>query len=85
MSIFEIKGGQRLSGELHPQGAKNEALQVMCACMLTEEKVVIRNIPHIRDVLVLMDLLRDLGVVITQLAPNDFDFCAKIVYFRGIE
>ena len=79
MATFEIKGGQQLSGDLYPQGAKNEALQVICACMLTEEKVVIRNIPRIRDVLVLMDLLRDLGVAITQLTPNDFEFCAKDV------
>jgi len=79
MSTFEIKGGQRLSGDLYPQGAKNEALQVLCACLLTGEKVVIRNIPGIRDVHVLMDLLRDLGVTITQLAPKDFEFCAKDV------
>jgi len=79
MSLFEIKGGQKLNGDLHPQGAKNEALQVICACILTEEKVVIRNIPRIRDVLVLIDLLRDLGVAITQLTSNDFEFCAKDV------
>ena len=79
MATFEIKGGQRMSGELYPQGAKNEALQVICACLLTEENVVIRNIPRIRDVHVLMDLLRDLGVKVTQLAPKDFEFCAKDV------
>jgi len=79
MATFEIKGGQRMSGDLHPQGAKNEALQVMCACLLTGEKVVIRNIPLIRDVFVLMDLLRDLGVEITQRAPKDFEFCANDV------
>ena len=79
MAIFEIKGGQCLSGDLHPQGAKNEALQVICACLLTEEKIIIRNIPIIRDVLVLMDLLRDLGVEISQTGSNDFEFCAKNV------
>jgi UDP-N-acetylglucosamine 1-carboxyvinyltransferase len=79
MATFEIKGGHRLYGELHPQGAKNEALQVICACLLTEEKVVIRNIPGIRDVHVLMDLLRDLGVTVTQTGSNDFEFCAKDV------
>jgi len=79
MASFEIKGGQRLHGNLHPQGAKNEALQVICACLLTGEKVVIRNIPGIRDVHVLMDLLRDLGVTISQLSSNDFEFCAKNV------
>lgn len=66
-----------MSGDLHPQGAKNEALQVICACLLTEEKVIIRNIPGIRDVHVLIDLLRDLGVTVTQTAPKDFEFCAK--------
>ena len=79
MATFEIKGGQRMSGDLYPQGAKNEALQVICACLLTEEKIVIRNIPSIRDVLVLMDLLRDLGVAITQFLPDAFEFCAKNV------
>ena len=79
MASFEIKGGQRMTGDLHPQGAKNEALQVICACLLTVEKVVIRNIPGIRDVHVLMNLLRDLGVTITRLSANDFEFCAKDV------
>jgi len=79
MATFEIKGGRRLSGDLYPQGAKNEALQVICACLLTEEKVIIRNIPNIIDVHVLIDLLRDLGVEIVQLAPNDFEFNAKNV------
>jgi UDP-N-acetylglucosamine 1-carboxyvinyltransferase len=79
MATFEIKGGQRMCGDLHPQGAKNEALQVICACLLTDRKVIIRNIPGIRDVLVLMDLLRDLGVTITQLKPDAFEFCAKDV------
>ena len=77
MATFEIKGGQKLYGDLHPQGAKNEALQVICACLLTEEKVVIRNIPGIRDVHVLIDLLNDLGVIIKRLNNNDFEFCAK--------
>ena len=68
-----------MCGDLYPQGAKNEALQVICACLLTEEKVVIRNIPNIIDVLVLIDLLRDLGVAVTQLSPKEFEFCAKNV------
>ena len=79
MSSFEIIGGQRLNGELHPQGAKNEALQVICACLLSKEKVVIRNIPCIGDVLVLMDLLRNMGVSITKIADKDFEFCAENV------
>ena len=79
MSSFEVKGGRQMCGDLYPQGAKNEALQVICACLLTGEKVVIRNIPGIIDVRVLIDFLRDLGVTITQLAPKDFEFCAKNV------
>ena len=79
MATFEITGGQQLKGDLYPQGAKNEALQVICACLLTEEKVVIRNIPGIRDVHVLMYVLHDLGVSIHPIADKDFEFCAKNV------
>ncbi len=79
MATFKIEGGHRLRGELHPQGAKNEALQVICACLLTEEKVIIRNIPGISDVNILMDLLRDLGVSVTQIGTKDFEFQAKDV------
>ncbi|MDR1155167.1 MAG: UDP-N-acetylglucosamine 1-carboxyvinyltransferase [Bacteroidales bacterium] len=79
MATFEINGGERLRGDLHPQGAKNEALQVICACLLTEEKVIIRNIPGIRDVHVLMDLLCDLGVTVNRIASRDCEFCAKNV------
>ena len=55
MSKFEVIGGRRLKGELVPQGAKNEALQVICACLLTREEVVISNIPEILDVIKLID------------------------------
>ena len=79
MATFEIQGGQRMMGDIYPQGAKNEALQVICACLLTEEKVEIRNIPNIIDVRVLMDLLRDLGVRISQINAKDYVFCAKNV------
>ncbi|MEI6889499.1 MAG: UDP-N-acetylglucosamine 1-carboxyvinyltransferase [Bacteroidales bacterium] len=65
MSSFEITGGRRLQGEITPQGAKNEALQVICACLLTSEKVTIHNIPDIRDVSKLIELLRTLGVGIS--------------------
>ena len=57
MSSFEISGGVKLKGEITPQGAKNEALQVICACLLTDEKVTIRNVPDILDVNKLIDLL----------------------------
>jgi UDP-N-acetylglucosamine 1-carboxyvinyltransferase len=66
MSSFEITGSRRLHGEIIPQGAKNEALQVICACLLTSEKVIIHNIPDIRDVNKLIELLCTLGVSISR-------------------
>ncbi|WP_118951448.1 UDP-N-acetylglucosamine 1-carboxyvinyltransferase [Taibaiella helva] len=66
MSAFEIRGGKPLQGEIQPQGAKNEALQVLCAVLLTEEKVTITNIPDILDVNMLIELLGDLGVSIER-------------------
>jgi UDP-N-acetylglucosamine 1-carboxyvinyltransferase len=66
MSSFEITGGKKLSGEITPQGAKNEALQVICACLLTEEKVTLHNLPDIRDVNRLIELVAALGVRITR-------------------
>ena len=67
MSSFEIIGGHKLHGEIHPQGAKNEALQVLCAVLLTSDKVVIENIPDIRDVNKLIGLLQLLGVKVRRL------------------
>lgn len=66
MSAFEIRGGRSLHGEIHPQGAKNEALQILCAVLLTDEKVTITNIPDILDVNMLIELLGDLGVSIER-------------------
>src|SRR5512136_364170 len=65
MGSFIVQGGRQLKGEIVPQGAKNEALQVICATLLTPEKVVIRNIPDINDVNQLIKLLGCLGVKIT--------------------
>ncbi len=79
MASFEIIGGNKLKGELVPQGAKNEALQILCAVLLTPEKVTISNIPNIRDVNKLIDLLRDLGVKVTQLAEDTYEFIADDV------
>ena len=76
MASFIIEGGHLLSGEITPQGAKNEALQVICASLLTEEEVIIHNIPDIRDVNNLIQLLRDIGVKVNRLAKNDFSFQA---------
>ena len=71
---FEITGGQQLHGEIEPQGAKNEALQILCAVLLTDEKVTIHNIPDIRDVNKLIDLLRSLGVLIEKLKHGSYTF-----------
>ena len=62
MAYFEVYGGRPLSGEITPQGAKNEALQIICATLLTKERVVLHNVPEIVDVLALVELLRNLGV-----------------------
>ena len=67
MGAFEITGGKRLRGELIPQGAKNEALQIISATLLTADKVVINNIPDILDVNNLISLLKDLGVKVEKL------------------
>jgi len=79
LSKFEITGGVRLKGELIPQGAKNEALQVICAVLLTPEKVTISNIPDIRDVNKLIDLLKALGVKVEKTGHEEFTFQADHV------
>ncbi|MEO1049975.1 MAG: UDP-N-acetylglucosamine 1-carboxyvinyltransferase [Bacteroidota bacterium] len=77
MSSFRIEGGNRLNGEIEPQGAKNEALQILCATLLTEEPVTIHKIPDIRDVNKLIELLGDIGVEVERLAPESYRFTAK--------
>ena len=74
MTTFKVIGGHKLNGEIHPQGAKNEALQVLCAVLLTSEEVVIDNIPNIRDVNVLINLLRDLRVEVKEISKNKYSF-----------
>lgn len=71
---FEVRGGNKLKGDLVPQGAKNEALQVICAVVLTEEKVILSNIPNILDVQQLLNLLKGFGVIINQIEPNTYSF-----------
>ena len=85
MARFEVYGGARLKGELQPQGAKNEALQVICATLLTEGEVIIRNIPEIRDVMNLIEILRMLGVEITRQSEGEFVFCAKHVNLETLQ
>ncbi|WP_069659063.1 UDP-N-acetylglucosamine 1-carboxyvinyltransferase [Arcticibacter eurypsychrophilus] len=77
MNAFEINGGKPLKGEIIPQGAKNEALQVISAVLLTEEKVTISNIPDIVDVNKLIELLGDLGVAVERLSKDTYTFEAK--------
>ncbi|MBK9060958.1 MAG: UDP-N-acetylglucosamine 1-carboxyvinyltransferase [Flavobacteriales bacterium] len=79
MGSFKIEGGHRLSGELIPQGAKNEALQVLCAVLLTSEPVRISNVPDIVDVNKMIDLLRAMGVEVEKLGEGDWRFQAKTV------
>lgn len=79
MASFVIEGGCRLSGEITPQGAKNEALQVICAVLLTPEPVTIHNIPDILDVNNLIQLLRDMGVKVNRLSPDTYTFQADDV------
>ena len=67
MASFIIEGGHRLKGEITPQGAKNEVLQILCATLLTSEEVVVNNIPDILDVNNLIQLLREMGVKVSKL------------------
>lgn len=79
MAIFEVTGGKHLKGDIIPQGAKNEALQVICAVLLTKEKVTIGNIPNIVDINKLIELLHDLGVKIEKTAHEEYTFQADNV------
>jgi len=76
MKSFEVTGGCKLSGEITPQGAKNEALQVLCAVLLTGEEVIISNIPDILDVRLLIEMLDDLGVQVSRISPDTYSFKA---------
>ena len=79
MASFIIEGGHSLQGEIRPQGAKNEALQVICATLLTKEEVIIENIPDILDVNNLIELLRDMGVHVKKLAEETYSFKAETI------
>jgi len=79
MNSFEIYGGTPLSGEVTPQGAKNEALQVIACVLISAEKITIRNIPDITDVRMLIELIGDLGVEVEKHSPNEYSFQAKTV------
>ncbi len=79
MATFEVTGGRPLHGEITPQGAKNEALQILCAVLLTPEKVTVHNIPAIVDVLQLIELLEKMGVEVQKLSESSYSFCAANV------
>ena len=77
MNAFEIVGGKPLKGEIIPQGAKNEALQIISAVLLTEEKITISNIPDIKDVNKLIELVADLGVKVERINQDTYTFEAS--------
>ena len=79
MSVFKIKGGKKLKGEIIPQGAKNEALQIVSAVLLTDQPVTIHNIPDIRDVNKLIELVGDLGCKVEKLSASSYRFTAANV------
>ncbi|WNW02257.1 UDP-N-acetylglucosamine 1-carboxyvinyltransferase [Tenacibaculum sp. HL-MS23] len=85
MASFKIEGGHKLSGVITPQGAKNEALQIICAVLLTAEKVVINNIPDIIDVNKLIFILGELGVKIEKLGSNSYSFQADNINLQYLE
>tara|TARA_Y100000746_G_scaffold204267_1_gene190770 strand:- start:338 stop:1645 length:1308 start_codon:yes stop_codon:yes gene_type:complete len=77
MTTFKVQGGNKLKGEITPQGAKNEALQILCAVLLTDEQVIIENIPNIRDVNILINLLKDLEVEVNKINDDTYSFRAE--------
>lgn len=79
MASFIIEGGHKLSGEIRPQGAKNEVLQIICATLLTSEEVVINNVPDILDVNNLIQLMRDMGVTVSKTGVDSYSFKAEHV------
>ena len=85
MGSFQIQGGKRLKGEIIPQGAKNEALQILCAVLLTDETVTISNIPDIHDVNKLIEILEDLGVKIRKNRAHEYTFQADDINLDYME
>ena len=79
MGSFIIEGGYKLKGKIQPQGAKNEALQILCAVLLTPDKIILNNIPDIVDINILIELLKDLGVKVKKLSKDSYSFQADTV------
>ena len=84
MQAFRIQGGNKLNGDVVPQGAKNEALQIICATLLTSEEVVISNIPDIIDVNKLINLLSSIGVKVKKINPNKYSFKAENINLKSL-
>ena len=85
MGTFQIEGGHSLKGEIRPQGAKNEALQILCAVLLTPEEVIVENIPDIRDVNKLIQILGNLGVKIQKLSKGKYAFKSDDLHLEYLE
>ena len=85
MASFVIEGGHKLHGEITPQGAKNEVLQILCATLLTQEEVVVHNIPDILDVNNLIQLLREMGVKVSKIGLSSYSFKADSVDLNYLE
>ncbi|MCH7414924.1 UDP-N-acetylglucosamine 1-carboxyvinyltransferase [Belliella sp. R4-6] len=85
MSSFRVKGGLKLKGEITPQGAKNEALQILCAVLLSPEKITINKIPNIRDVNKLIELLGDMGVKVEKIGPESYTFQADQIDLKYLD
>ncbi len=88
MALFKVEGGHRLHGEITPQGAKNEALQILCAALLTPEEVIVHNVPDIADVVQLIELMSAMGVRVRRLSEDSYSFCAEHIdldYLRSAD
>jgi UDP-N-acetylglucosamine 1-carboxyvinyltransferase len=85
MSKFIVEGGRKLKGDIQPQGAKNEALQVICATLLTDDEVIIRNIPDISDVNRLIELISSLGAEVKKLSADTYSFKATNIDLDYLE
>ena len=85
MSSLRVKGGIKLSGEITPQGAKNEALQVICATLLSGNDIIISNIPNIIDVVKLIDILKSLGVEVNKLEKGKYSFNSQKIDLKYLQ
>ena len=85
MASFKIEGGHKLNGTITPQGAKNEVLQILCAVLLTPERVVVNNVPDIIDVNKLIFILGELGVKVEKLSSNSYAFQADEINLEYLE